>query len=116
MRTIAPRQDVAHTLTEAYAEAEEEMGQMLKIAAHRRKCHMTGHRGCRRCKPEKCSECKTEALQGWDRQKHRLSREAGSFLKSHGLNPMDGSGEAVVPPSSGFTDEDRLLLLLLLMK
>ena len=49
MRTIAPRQDTIHTMSEAYEEGQESQGEMIRRAAHKRGCHMGGHRVTVRC-------------------------------------------------------------------
>lgn len=80
MRTIAARQDTLHEMTEAYAAEQEAQARMLRTVAHRRMCHMGSHRGCKRCTPEKCAECREDSAQAWSRQRWTLEREANAWL------------------------------------
>jgi hypothetical protein len=106
---IASRRD-SYVETDASDSAEQDrrdMARMLKVARHRRECHMTGHRGCQRdgCL-NRCQECGDDRMAGWDRARWSLDRQADDML----------SGKVEVPTASPepTADAETLLLVVIL--
>lgn len=112
---LAKRQDSIEAMRPERAEDDAFLAGMLRVAAHRRACHGSGHRlqrekgerearRCERCTPEKCGECKAESMAVWDGKRWALQREANEILKA-GVR---------LPDAPKMRDQDALWILLLL--
>lgn len=113
---LAARQDTIEAMRPERADDDAQMAGMLRVAKHRRECHMRGHRAdrekgqreaarCDRCTPEKCMECKAESLAVWEGKRWALARQGTEIIKA-GLVCQDAR--------ETMTDQEAIFLLLFL--